>query len=80
MAENGVLSAPVVDRVTGQYWGFVDCLDVLRLFITAAQQWLSREFGAGRDRAAMPSAAKAGRLYVALHNVQTNQTIHVRTE
>jgi hypothetical protein len=47
LAKHNILSAPVIERATGKFGGFVDVGEILGLFVSRASRWLEREHGTG---------------------------------
>ena len=47
LAKHNILSAPVIERATGKFNGFVDVGEILGLFVSRACRWLEREHGTG---------------------------------
>lgn len=56
LARHNILSAPVVEKTSGRYSGFVDVAGILSIFVKGCRRWLSREYGTsmGSDTPAMP--------------------------
>ena len=47
LAKHNILSAPIIERATGKFSGFVDVGEILGLFVSSACRWLVREHGTG---------------------------------
>ena len=45
LARHNILSAPILERSTGKFSGFVDVGEILGLFVSRARRWLEREYG-----------------------------------
>ena len=56
LAKHNILSAPVIERATGKFSGFVDVGEILGLFVSRACRWLEREHGTGygHERPSLP--------------------------
>jgi CBS domain-containing protein len=56
LAKHNILSAPVIERATGKFSGFVDVGEILGLFVSRACRWLEREHGtgSGHERPSLP--------------------------
>ena len=47
LARHNILSAPVVEKTSHRYSGFVDVAFLLSIFVKGCRRWLSREYGTG---------------------------------
>ena len=56
LAKHNILSAPIIERTTGKFIGFVDVGEILGLFVSRACRWLEREHGTGygHERPSLP--------------------------
>ena len=50
LARHRILSAPVVERSSGRYSGFVDVAAILSIFVKGCRRSLSREYGSSMVR------------------------------
>lgn len=50
LARHDILSAPVVEKTSGRYSGFVDVAGILSIFVKSCRHWLCREYGSGMVR------------------------------
>ena len=48
LARHNILSAPVVEKTSHRYSGFVDVAFLLSIFVKGCRRWLSREYGTGK--------------------------------
>jgi CBS domain-containing protein len=56
LAKHNILSAPIIERATGKFSGFVDVSEILGLFVSRARRWLAREHGTsyGHEKPSLP--------------------------
>ena len=59
LAKHRILSAPVIERASGRYHGFVDVAEILGAFVASCRRWLAREYATshGGDSPALPQNA-----------------------
>ena len=71
LARNNILSAPVVEKASHRYSGFVDVGFILSIFVKACRRWLSREYGTsmGSDNPAMPPTGQKETMVGTLHEL-----------
>ena len=60
LSRNNILSAPVVEKTSHRYSGFVDVGFILSVFVKGCRRWLSREYGTGMgsETPALPSSGQ----------------------
>jgi len=56
LAKHRILSAPVIERASGRFHGFVDVAEILGAFVASCRRWLAREYATshGGDSPALP--------------------------